>query len=129
MKTFALSIATTLCLAGAALAEPVLGVWQTETNDEGYAHVRIAPCGDNFCGKIIRTFDTSGTPGDGGYTGTEIVHDMAAQGDGAYAGHVTDPTKDRRYKGKLQLNGDKLKMSGCVAGGLICAKQTWKRVN
>lgn len=128
MKTFTLSLVAALGLAGAALADPLEGVWQTEPNDEGYAHVRISACGAALCGKIIREFSTDGTPGDGGYSGTEIVHDMVPGGDGAYAGHVTDPTKDRRYKGKLQLSGDNLQMAGCVAGGLICSKQTWKRV-
>lgn len=114
----------------AALADPLEGVWQTETNAEGYAHVRIAPCGAALCGTIISEFSTDGTQGEGGYGGKQIVHDMIPQGDGSYKGSVTDPTKDRTYTGGMKLNGNtSVQLKGCVAGGLFCAKQNWKRVN
>ncbi|MGB3148936.1 MAG: DUF2147 domain-containing protein [Paracoccaceae bacterium] len=113
--------------AGAACADPVEGVWQTEPDDGSYAHVTIAPCGEAFCGVLSRTFNA-----DGEYQspnlGKTLVIDMVPKGDGAYAGKVWRPSNDKIYTGKIQLNGDSLKLAGCVAGGLLCSKQSWQRV-
>lgn len=113
--------------AGAALADPVEGIWQTQEDDGAYAHVKIAPCGPNFCGKIARTFK-GGDEYQSENIGKTLVIDMAAQGDGAYEGQVWRPSNNKIYSGAIALNGDSLKLSGCVAGGLLCSKQTWARV-
>lgn len=113
--------------AGAALADPIEGMWQTQPDDGAYAQVQIAPCGPNYCGTIVRTFKDGGeykSPN----LGRQIVIDMAPKGSGAYAGKVWRPSNDKTYIGKIALNGDAMKLSGCVAGGLICAKQNWSRV-
>ncbi len=126
MKTFAIAAVLALA-AGAAAADPVEGVWQTEPDDGSYAHITMAPCGPAFCGKISRTFNGSGE-----YTspnlGKTIVIDMVPSGSGAYAGKVWRPSNDKIYIGKIQLSGDSLRLAGCVAGGLLCSKQTWQRV-
>ena len=45
------AIAAALVLAASpALADPVLGVWQTQPDDGAYAHVTMAPCGQAICG-------------------------------------------------------------------------------
>ena len=54
---------------------------------------------------------------------------MQPAGDGSYAGGtITDPQAGRTYRAKMALAGDALKVSGCVAGGLLCRSQTWARV-
>lgn len=114
-------------LAGPALAEPVLGTWQTQPDDGAYAHVQMAPCGGAICGKITRTFNASGeyrSPN----IGKTLVIDMKPQGGGKYAGKVWRPSNDKVYTGKIELKGDRLSLAGCVAGGLICSSQTWARV-
>ncbi|MCB2117435.1 MAG: DUF2147 domain-containing protein [Rhodobacteraceae bacterium] len=119
--------AALVLVAGAAFADPVEGVWQTQPDDGSYAHVTMAPCGPAFCGKISRTFKPEGeykSPN----LGKTLVMDMAPNGDGSYAGKVWRPSNDKIYIGKIQLNGDTMKLSGCVAGGLICSKQTWTRL-
>lgn len=116
-----------LMMAGAAAADPIEGLWQTQEDDGAYALVAIAPCGPNFCGKIDRTFNASGeyqSPN----LGKTLVIDMAAQGGGKYKGKVWRPSNDKIYIGKIALNGDSMRLSGCVAGGLLCSKQTWSRV-
>ncbi len=119
--------AALLLAAGAASADPVEGVWQTEPDDGAFAHVTMSPCGPAFCGKITRTFRA-----DGEYQspnlGKTLVIDMVPNGDGSYEGKVWRPSNDKIYVGKIQLNGDSMKLSGCVAGGLICSKQNWSRV-
>lgn len=127
--TKTLTVAVALVLAPfVALADPLEGTWQTEPDDGAYAHVHIAPCGANFCGTIERTFKDGGE-----YTspnkGKTLVIDMAPQGDGKYKGQVWRPSNDKIYIGKIALDGDTVRLSGCVAGGLLCSKQNWARVD
>lgn len=127
MKSTILAVALSL-VAGAAFADPIEGMWKTQPDDGSYAHVKIAPCGANFCGTIVQTFNDSGeykSPN----LGKKIVIDMAAKGDNYYEGKVWRPSNDKIYMGKITVNGAAMKMSGCVAGGLLCAKQSWTKIN
>ncbi|HCP81706.1 MAG TPA: DUF2147 domain-containing protein [Octadecabacter sp.] len=126
MKTFALTLAAVVGLAGAAVADPLEGSWRTETDDGAYAYVTIAPCGAALCGVIARTFNASGEY-QSENIGRQIVINMAAQGGNAYEGQVWRPSNDKVYLGKMDLNGNTVQLRGCVAGGLICASQTWTR--
>lgn len=126
MKTLILAAVFGLA-AGAAMADPVEGVWQTQEDDGAYAHVTMKPCGPNFCGYISRTFK-AGAEYDSENIGKKLVIDMAPQGDGAYEGQVWQPSSGKIYYGTIDLNGNSMKLAGCVAGGLICKKQTWKRL-
>ncbi len=126
MKTLALGLALLLA-AGSASADPVEGIWKTQEDDGAYAHVTMAPCGANFCGVISRTF--KGTEEYASENiGKTLVIDMAAQGDGSYEGQVWRPSNDKIYYGTIALQGDQMTLAGCVAGGLICSKQTWSRL-
>lgn len=108
-------------------ADPVIGLWQTQVDDGSFAFVDVHMCGDKICGTIVRTFDSNGET-QSQNIGKDIIRDMVAAGDGKYSGNVWRPSNDRIYVGKLELNGDRLKMKGCVAGGLICSSQTWARI-
>ncbi|KEO50574.1 DUF2147 domain-containing protein [Thioclava pacifica] len=126
MKTMLLAAALTFA-AGAALADPIEGVWKTQPDDGSYAYVTIKPCGANFCGDISRTFKA-----DGEYKspnlGKQIVINMAPKGDGKYEGQVWRPSNNKIYLGKITLNGNAMALAGCVAGGLFCKSQDWQRV-
>lgn len=128
MHKLTLAAAALALGTGAALADPALGTWQTQPDDGAYAHVTMQKCGGAVCGKIARTFNS-----DGEYKspniGKTLVIDMVPQGGGAYAGKVWRPSNDKIYIGKMNVSGNSLKLRGCVAGGVICSKQTWKRVN
>lgn len=113
--------------AGTAAADPIAGIWQTQPDEGSFAHVTIAPCGGAFCGTITRTFQgTSEYPSPN--LGRQIVIDMAPQGGGNYQGRVWRPANDRIYAGKASVSGDRMSLSGCVAGGLLCKSQTWVKV-
>lgn len=114
--------------AGAAVADPLVGMWQTEVDDGAHAHVTIAPCGPAFCGIIAKTFK-DGTEYKSENIGKQLVIDMKPVADGEYEGQVWRPSNNKVYYGTISLTGDKLRLAGCVAGGLICAKQNWTRVN
>ncbi|WP_264212983.1 DUF2147 domain-containing protein [Leisingera thetidis] len=127
MKHLLASMAVALGLAGAAAADPVLGVWKTQPDDGSYAHIQMAACGAAVCGKITRTFNSEGeyqSPN----IGKTLVIDMVPNGGGSYEGKVWRPSNDKIYIGKMDMAGDSLALRGCVAGGLICSKQTWTRV-
>ncbi|SFD45481.1 Uncharacterized conserved protein, DUF2147 family [Sulfitobacter brevis] len=128
MKKFLTAAVLGFGMAGAAMAaDPAVGTWQTQVDDGAYAHVKMAPCGGAVCGTIARTFNDSGeykSPN----IGKTLVIDMAPSGDGAYAGKVWRPSNGKIYIGKMNVSGNSLKLSGCVAGGLICSKQTWQRI-
>ena len=127
MKRFALALAGLVISAGAALADPVEGVWKTEVDDGAYAYIQMAPCGAAYCGVIAKTFNASGEY-QSENLGKKLVIDMVPNGDGSYAGSVWRPSNNKIYIGKMTLNGNKLKLKGCVAGGLICSGQNWTRV-
>ena len=80
MKKLAV-IAALLLSAGAAAADPIEGVWQTQPDEGAFAYVTIAPCGNAFCGTISRTFKDKSeyrSPN----LGRQIVIDMAPAGGG-----------------------------------------------
>ncbi|MDX5357591.1 MAG: DUF2147 domain-containing protein [Rhodobacterales bacterium] len=126
MKFAAVAVLALMAVPAFA-ADPVEGLWQTQVDDGAYAHVQLAPCGQAICGTIARTFNASGeykSPN----LGKQLVIDMMPQGGGRYQGQVWRPSNDKVYVGKIELNGNSLSLAGCIAGGLLCSKQTWQRV-
>ena len=119
-----------VCLSGMASAEwaadPVEGTWESPVNGGGASiQVEIAPCGGNFCGTITKV-----TGGDQEIKGERMLWDMASKGGGTYSGgKVWAPDDDKTYRGKLELDGDKLKISGCVLGGAVCRGEVFSRIN
>lgn len=126
MKQYILAAAFALS-AGAAAADPIEGVWQTQPDDGSFAHVTIAPCGGAFCGTITRTFKDRAEYASPN-VGRQIVIDMAPQGGGNYQGRVWRPANDRIYAGKASVSGNQMSLAGCVAGGLLCKSQNWVKV-
>lgn len=127
MKKTVLTVALTM-IAGAASADPALGRWQSEPGETGgYILVDISMCGARLCGKIVDVKGNDNTS----IIGSDIIKNMGKSGDGTYAGGtIWAPDTDKTYKSKMELtNANTLKVSGCVAGGLICRGQTWSRVN
>lgn len=127
MKMRSLLAGLVLVASGAA-ADPIEGVWRTETDDGSYAHVTMASCGAKLCGVISRTFNAQGEYASPN-KGKVLVRDMAPTAAGKYEGKVWRPSNNKVYLGKMELKGNSLKLKGCVAGGLLCSSQVWSRVN
>lgn len=127
MKRLAIALAALVLGAVPAAADPVEGLWKTEPDDGNYAYVRMAPCGPAICGVISRTFNSGGEY-ESPNKGKTLVINMAPQGGGAYKGKVWRPSNNKVYTGKMALSGATLKLSGCVAGGLLCSAQIWTRI-
>ncbi|WP_435258185.1 DUF2147 domain-containing protein [Thioclava sp. FR2] len=116
-------------VAGAALADPVYGVWKTKPDDNGnYGHIDVKACGARICGTLIKSFDSSGKDLKSDNVGKKIIWDMENLGDGKYGnGKVWSPDRNKTYNSKMQLKGNGLAISGCVLG--ICRDGgTWSRV-
>ena len=114
--------------AGVAGADPIEGVWRTATDDNGNSgHVQIVPCGDKFCGTLIKSFDSAGKPMASENIGKLIVWDLASSGGSNYKGMLWSPDRDKEYKSRLALSGDALAVEGCIA--FLCRDGgTWMRV-
>jgi uncharacterized protein (DUF2147 family) len=109
-RTAMLAIVASLMMAGTALADPIEGKWKTEAGSTA----QIAPCGGQFCIKLI----------DGSHAG-KTIGKMAREGD-EYKGTITDPADDKTYQGKAWLaSSSRLKMRGY--SGIFFKTQTWAR--
>ncbi|NRP71182.1 hypothetical protein ILFOPFJJ_02066 [Ensifer psoraleae] len=95
----------------AIAAEPIVGNWKTASG----ATAEIAPCGGAYC-VTLKTGKHAGKR-IGNLTGT----------DGSYSGELTDPENDKTYSGSGAVNGNSLKMKGCVLK-VLCKSQTWTRL-
>ncbi|MGH6681782.1 MAG: DUF2147 domain-containing protein [Bradyrhizobium sp.] len=95
-----------------AAATPV-GIWRTE-GDKG--NVRITQCGANLCGYALGS-------------GEKILINMKP-GASKWIGRIHDPDSGRNYNSSIAMQGpNRLKVRGCVFGGLFCGGQIWRRVS
>ncbi|WP_319485445.1 DUF2147 domain-containing protein [uncultured Cohaesibacter sp.] len=121
---FILSAAATSAMA----SDPVFGEWKTEgSNIKEYAghylHVRFDACGNKVCGTITRVV---GIKAD--IVGKPIIWGMQPRSNGHYSGgKIWAPDRGGTYISKMKLTGNRLKVSGCIAGGLLCESQIWHR--
>lgn len=129
MKKLAISAAVIFCTTSMALADPIVGTWKTEPGDDGnYGLVTISQCGEQICGILGQGYDSSGNEVDSPNIGKRMIWDMNADGGGKYSGgKIWAPDRDKTYNSKMRLNGNSLKVSGCVLG--ICRSQNWTRAN
>lgn len=126
-RTTTLAAMLVVCAATAG-ADPVLGTYKTQPDDNGnYGHVELYQCDANICGVIRKAFDGSGAEVASDNIGRRMLWDMTAQGGGAYGGgKIWAPDRDKVYTSKMALSGDALSVSGCVL--VVCRSQTWTRV-
>jgi len=113
--------------AGAALADPVEGMWKTSPNDKGgYAYVQIAPCGDKMCGTVVKAFDSAGAEQAGGDVGKAIITGMTPAGAGSFSdGQLTAPGGGKTYPASMSVDGDTLKVKVCPS---LCKTLGWTKV-
>ena len=128
---FALLLAATAIPAGASAKAPLEGQWR---NPKGSVTVRVAPCGDAWCGTVIdasgkakATARKGGTPR---LIGTRILSGVRPSGGGAYKGRAFDPKRNLHAPATIRLLGPStLVVKGCVLRGIICKEQRWKKVS
>ncbi|MBW3095722.1 DUF2147 domain-containing protein [Pseudohoeflea coraliihabitans] len=111
IRTTTLALALTALMAGPALADPIEGKWRTKSGETA----AISKCGGAYCVTLTT----------GAHKGKQIGR-VSGSG-GKYKGTITDPKKDKTYAGNATLNGNSLKMQGCVAK-ILCRSENWKRL-
>ncbi len=128
MKRLMMATAALIALAGAALADPLEGMWQTIPDDNGNTGlIQVAPCGAMLCGVLVKAFGPDGAEIPSDNIGRQLIWDTVADGEGTYSGRVYSPDRDAEYASKLVLTGDSLSVSGCRLG--FCREGgTWNRV-
>ena len=63
----------------------------------------------------------------GNPVGMKMIYDVKPSGKG-FKGKLNNYKDCRTYTGKVeQVSPDRLQLSGCKLGGLICRKQIWTR--
>ncbi|MGA9658876.1 MAG: DUF2147 domain-containing protein [Asticcacaulis sp.] len=127
-----MSLSAALLSAGllAGITAPVLakdttpayeGRW---SRNDGKARVVIAPCGDDAC--AINEWIKPGVNDE--KKGDKLVMTVKPDGESKWAGKAFDPQRNLTYKLTMQVADDTMTTCGCVLGGLICKKVTWKRL-
>lgn len=116
MKKLVLTVTAILFSAGmAAAVDPLEGMWRTTPDDNGDSGlIQVAPCGSNLCGKLVKSYDSSGKEKASTNIGRNIISETQNKGGGTYKGKVYAPDRDKTYNSKLKLKGDTLAVSGCV---------------
>ncbi|MEO6198691.1 MAG: DUF2147 domain-containing protein [Sphingomicrobium sp.] len=130
VSTFALG-AVLIALPSPALAKaPLEGQWE---NPKGSVVVRVAACGDAYCGTVIEASAKAKASARNGGTpsliGTRILSGVRANGDGTYKGRAFDPKRNIHAPATIRMQGaGTLLIKGCVLSGMICKEQRWTRV-
>lgn len=117
---FAMAISASLISVSARADSPV-GVWE---RDIGTSRVRVAQCGDSYCGVIVWVRDRNSPT----KVGMRVFYDMRQVGPSAWDGMGFNPLDGQTYRGSMTVTGDAMATSGCLIGRLICESFYWKRV-
>ena len=107
----------------------------TYLSESGETRVRIAKCGQSYCGTII---SVQGDAKDANnpdtslrgrsLVGIQMISNIQPSGDG-FTGQLYNYKDGKTYTGKMTFAGKSMQLSGCVLGGLICRSQTWAKLN
>jgi uncharacterized protein (DUF2147 family) len=114
----ALAIASTLAMAGVAVAGSVNGNWLRSNG----AHVQAFDCGGGLGLKVTKSPEPK-------KVGKTIMCGAKKTAENKWKGTVLNLDDGQSYSGYVVLNGDSLTLSGCVLGGLVCKDDTWSRIN
>jgi uncharacterized protein (DUF2147 family) len=128
MRHLLLSIAASAVAAAPATAkDPIEGLWK-----HGPMVVEIAPCGDDFCGTVVKASPAqqekaargSGTR----LIGSRLITGIEPTGPGTYRGRVFAADRNVYANGTVhQLSPNELEVKGCVLM-VICKSRTYERV-
>jgi uncharacterized protein (DUF2147 family) len=121
-----------------AKAEDPLGLWKA---NDGQATFRIAPCGAGLCGTIAALAEPNDPAT--GRPKTDVNNPDAAmrvrpvvgltmlrmtrEGENAWRGTIYNGQDGRTYNATMASENMRLKVTGCVLGGLVCRTQIWSR--
>jgi len=128
-KSWLVATALTVIAAPALAASPE-GDWLVA---EGTAVIRVAPCGDAYCGKIAWTpgpgtdeHNPDPAKRDQSMVGTTIIIDMKPAGNNRWEGSMYNPENGKTYSGHIaMMSADVLRVEGCLL--VFCGGENWTR--
>lgn len=101
------------------------GRWK---NPKGSVVVKVAPCGDAYCG--IVSWASAKNREKGVAPGTKVLSDLRPQGDGIYKGRAFEPKRNMNGSATVRQVGPNIMIvKGCAVIGLLCREQRWIRVS
>jgi uncharacterized protein (DUF2147 family) len=125
-------------LAAAALAASPAGVTGDWINQDRSALVRIAPCGAQLCGTVVRvlahgrgvpTTDVNNSNSrlrSRPLVGLRVLSGFTRAGTRWEGGRAYDPKSGNSYRARLEPGRDgSLTVTGCVL--FVCRSQSWTR--
>jgi uncharacterized protein (DUF2147 family) len=121
-------LSSTLPALGQTTLAGVAGEWWTP----GFgARVRLEPCGDAICGRIVWLWDEApqGIADRSPLLGRRVMEQMRAVEAGRWAGgRLYNPEDGRDYAGSMHLRSpQQLVVEGCVL--FVCRTQVWRRAD
>ncbi len=141
MRCVNMVAAAALAMAGfsPALAADPTGVWVMSS---GKVTVRVNNCGKGLCGSIIalkKPLSKDGKPKvdkenpdpalrSRPLIGLSILKGVKPESEGVWVGAIYNPDDGRTYSAKLWLEGDVMKVQGCVAA-VLCKTNKFVRAN
>lgn len=122
-----------------ALADDPSGTWRL---DNGKITVKVTQCGGELCANIVALKEPTykdGTPKIDRHNenpalrkrplmGLSVLSDMKPNGDNAWKGSIYNADDGKTYSATMSLNGNTMKLKGCVAG-IFCKTNTFKKLN
>ena len=130
-KTAILLLAAAVPFTASAQAA-LEGQWR---NPKGSVVVKVAPCGNAYCGTVVDASEKAKAGARKGGTrhliGTRILSGLRPAGDGKFRGQVFDPKRNIRAPATIKVLGpNAIEVRGCAIGGmLLCKEQRWTRVS
>ena len=109
---------------------PIHGTWENPTGD---VRVVTQPCGTELCGKVSWASDLAKKDATAGGTpqlvGTSLLRNYRETKPGHWKGNVFVPDLGETYYSTIkQLDANRIKISGCILGGLLCKSQIWRKL-
>jgi uncharacterized protein (DUF2147 family) len=128
-KAALLALAVSVPVTASAQAA-LEGQWR---NPKGSVVVKVEPCGNAYCGTVVRASEKAkanarrgGTPN---LVGMRILSGLKPIGDGRYKGKVFVPKRNLYASATVrQVGPDVMEVEGCALAGILCDEQRWTRV-
>lgn len=136
IRWYAVVAAAGLCIATASSgavpisSAAVYGVW---LNPHGSVKVQTKSCGPTLCGSIVwansEAISDARDAGVSKLIGIQLLSGYRLKSPGLWQGRAYVPDMGRTFYSRIEQTApDRLKISGCILGGLICKSQIWTRV-
>jgi len=134
MKSLSLAALALFLLTGGAQAQ-AQDPSGTYLSESGETRVRIARCGQVYCGTILSVQGEAKDVNNPdaalrgrSLVGIPMISNIQPSGEG-FTGQLYNYKDGKTYTGKMTFEGKSMRLSGCILGGLICRSQTWAKLN